>query len=229
VSFEDTLPVMLWSARPDLSCARVNRAWLDFTGLAEEQVLGEGWARVVHPEDLARWLDACVRAFDEREPLEIEYRMRRHDGEYRWVLDRAAPVFDGGAFAGYAGACIDIDDYRRRLRDDLLAGVLAQREDPLLSGVRVLVMENEVAGTLMKVLQAAGADARAAGSRAEAVELLERWHPDVMLSERGEDGCVQIRSMRDAGRALLPGAGARLAEPVEPVALVATVARVAHA
>jgi PAS domain S-box-containing protein len=244
VSLEDTLPVMLWSARPDMSCARVNRAWLDFTGLAAGQALGEGWARVVHPEDLPRWLDACVRAFDAREPFEIEYRMRRHDGEYRWVLDRAVPVFERGAFAGYSGACFDVDGYRhaleheRHLRGaaegagranaDLLAEVLAEREAPLLSGVRVLVMEDEPAN-LMKVLQAAGAETRAAGSRAEAVELLERWQPDVLLSERGEEGCVQVRAMRAGDRALVSGADARLAKPVEPVALLATVARVAHA
>jgi len=245
VSLEDTLPVMLWSARPDLSCARVNRAWLDFTGLAAGQALGAGWARVVHPEDLPRWLDACVRAFDAREEFEIEYRMRRHDGEYRWVLDRAVPVFEGHAFTGYAGACIDIDGYKRTLDHErlmraaaedagranahLLADVLAEREAPPLSGVRVLVMEDEAAAPLVAMLRAAGAEARAAGSRAEAVELLERWQPDVLLSEPANEGCLQVRSMRDAGGALVSGADARLAKPVEPMALVATVARVANA
>jgi PAS domain S-box-containing protein len=245
VTPEDTLPVMLWSARPDMSCARVNRAWLDFTGLAAGQALGEGWARVVHPEDLPRWLDACVRAFDAREAFEVEYRMRRHDGEYRWVLDRAVPLFEGGVFSGYAGACIDVDGYKRTLERErlmraaaedagranahLLADVLTERGAPLLSGVRVLVMEDELADSLVKMLQAAGAETRAAGSRAEAVALLERWQPDVLLSERGDDGCVQVRSMRDDGRALVSGGDARLAKPVEPVALLATVARVAHA
>jgi PAS domain S-box-containing protein len=245
VNPEDALPVMLWNARPDMSCARLNRAWLEFTGLAAGQALGEGWARVVHPEDLPRWLDACVRAFDAREPFEIEYRMRRHDGEYRWVLDRGAPTFEDGAFAGYAGACVDIDCYKRaaerehrmrvaaedagRANAGLLADVLAEREAPLLSGVRVLVIEDELAASLEKVLQAAGAETRAAGSRAEAVELLERWQPDVMLSERGEDGCVQVRAMREGARALVSGGDARLAQPVEPVALLATIARVAHA
>jgi PAS domain S-box-containing protein len=244
VSPEDTLPVMLWSARPDMSCARVNRAWLDFTGLAAGQALGEGWARVVHPEDLPRWLDACVRAFDAREEFETEYRMRRHDGEYRWVLDRAVPLFEGGVFSGYVGACIDIDGYKSRLEREkrmrsaaedagranahLLADVLAEREAPVLSGVRVLVIDVEAAN-VVKMLQAAGAETRAAGSRAEAVELLERWQPDVLLSEPANDDCVQVRSMRDAGGALVSGADARLAKPVEPVALLATVARVAHA
>src|SRR5205085_10372902 len=61
-----------------------------------------------------RWLDSCVRAFDAREPFEVEYRMRRHDGEYRWVLDSAAPMRSGdGLFLGYVGACVDIDERKR--------------------------------------------------------------------------------------------------------------------
>ena len=78
----------------------------DYTGYTPEQALGDGWSRGVHPEDLARWLDTCVRAFDAREPFEIEYRLRRRDGEYRWVLDRAVPRYADGA----------VPRLRRRLR-----------------------------------------------------------------------------------------------------------------
>ena len=117
VKFADAL--MHWSVRPDLSCDYLSPAWLDFTGSTPEQALGDGWSRGVHPEDLARFLDRCLRAFDERQPFEIEYRLRRHDGEYRWVLDRAAPRYaHGGAFLGYVGCCIDIDD-RKRAEDEL--------------------------------------------------------------------------------------------------------------
>lgn len=107
---DGTLPLMTWRARPDMSCAHVSQAWRDFTGLTHEAMLGQG----VHPEDLARWLDTCVRAFDERRPFEIEYRLRRHDGEYRWVLERAAPLYENHVFVGYGGACIDIDEQNRR-------------------------------------------------------------------------------------------------------------------
>src|SRR5436305_5767840 len=114
VKLEDTLPLMLWRAKPDLSCEYTSRAWLEFTGFSEEQAKGDGWSRAVHAEDLARWLDCCVRAFDAREPFEIEYRMRRHDGEYCWVLDRAAPMYSvDGLFLGYVGACVDIHDRKR--------------------------------------------------------------------------------------------------------------------
>jgi PAS domain S-box-containing protein len=114
MAFDDDLPLMLWTARPDMSCEQVSRAWLDFTGFSFEQALGDGWARAVHPEDLARWLDTCVRAFDAREPYEIEYRLRRGDGKYRWIVDRGVPRYSReGAFAGYAGCCLDIDERRR--------------------------------------------------------------------------------------------------------------------
>ena len=110
---DDQIPLMTWRARPDMSCEQVSRAWLEYTGYTPEQALGEGWTRALHPEDLLRWLDTCVRAFDERKPFEIEYRLRRRDGEYRWMLERAAPLYaDGGLLVGYAGACVDIDAHK---------------------------------------------------------------------------------------------------------------------
>jgi len=124
---DDTIPAMAWAARPDMSCEYVSRAWLDFTGFAEEQALGDGWSRGVHPEDLARWLDACVRAFDACEPFEVEYRLRRRDGDYRWVLDRGVPRRSAdGVFLGYAGLCVDIHE-RRRAHDDLARALERER------------------------------------------------------------------------------------------------------
>src|SRR5262245_21940573 len=106
---DDDLPLMTWRARPDMSCEHVSPAWLEFTGARPEEALGDGWSRAVHPEDLARWLDTCLRAFDGRQPFEIEYRLRLRDGDYHWVLDRGAPLYSAeGRFLGYGGACIDI-------------------------------------------------------------------------------------------------------------------------
>jgi PAS domain S-box-containing protein len=150
----EPLPMMLWRARPDLSCEFVSRQWLDFTGCAPEQALGDGWSRAIHPEDLARWLDTCVRSFDAREPFEIEYRLRRRDGEYRWILDRALPRYSkDGVFVGFVGTCLDIDERKRaehelarslererklriateeasRLKDGFLASVLSELQSP---------------------------------------------------------------------------------------------------
>ena len=110
-NFTDAL--MHWSVRPDLSCDYASPEWLQFTGSTPEQALGGGWSRGVHPEDLPRWLERCLRAFDEHQPFEIEYRLRRWDGEYRRVLDRAVPKYSrDGAFLGYVGCCIDIEDFR---------------------------------------------------------------------------------------------------------------------
>jgi PAS domain S-box-containing protein len=120
--------LMHWSARPDMSCDYLSPSWLDFTGYSADQALGQGWSRGIHPEDLMRWLERCVRAFDEREPFEIEYRLRRRDGEYRWVLDRGIPRYSrDGVFLGYVGCCIDIDD-RKRAENDLARSLERERK-----------------------------------------------------------------------------------------------------
>jgi PAS domain S-box-containing protein len=110
----DSLPLLVWISGSDKRCTYFNKPWLDFTGRPLEAELGDGWADGVHVADLPQCLDTYTRAFDHREPFLMEYRLRRHDGEYRWVLDNAAPVFDpDGSFAGYIGACFDVTEFRR--------------------------------------------------------------------------------------------------------------------
>jgi PAS domain S-box-containing protein len=342
---DDNVPVMVWSARPDMSCEFLSRAWLRFTGYSHEQALGDGWSRAVHPEDLARWLDACVRAFDAREPFEIEYRLRRRDGEFRWMLDRGVPRLSAdGVFLGYVGSCVDIHERRQaekdlaralererklriateeagRLKDGFLATVLqdlespmlaiatwaahlrrqvvpaseaaaaleamehnaraesrmiadlmdlsrvahgtgemwhrphASAEAPMLSGVKVLVVGDDPGAreAIVKVLAIAGAETKAACNSDEALDAVDAFHPDVMLSDvqmRGGDGLSLIRALRalpaekggcmraaamtapsrpeDGWRAVAAGYDAQLAKPVEPVALLSTVARLAQ-
>ena len=305
---DETIPLLTWRARPDMSCEQVSRAWLEYTGYTPEQALGEGWTHALHPEDLLRWLNTCVRAFDERQPFEIEYRLRRRDGEYRWMLERAAPLYADGVFVGYAGALVDIDAYRRmqhglgralererrtriateeasRLRHDLMVSVLEElrvpaeaiaacasrmedktmerharaqcraisnllqlarpdgpaAHEPLLSGVRVLVAGVDGEGReLQSMLAVAGAEVRLAGSAEDALDEVDSWQPDVLLSALGNGGDSLIRELRSLPaerggclRAAALGADggggydARLAKPVEPVALLATVARLA--
>src|SRR5262249_32899063 len=124
----------------DKGCTYLNQPWLEFTGRPPERELGDGWADNVHPDDRRRCLEMYTRSFDARVPFEMVYRLRRHDGEYRWVLDRGVPhLTPGGEFAGYIGACIDITE-RRRAEDGLRA---SQRELQSLTGRLLEAQEAE--------------------------------------------------------------------------------------
>jgi PAS domain S-box-containing protein len=113
-SIADSAPVLIWMAGTDKKRFYFNQPWLAFTGRALEQELGDGWAEGVHPDDWARCLEAYGTHFEARAPIEVEYRLRRHDGEYRWVLDRGRPQFTpAGEFEGYVGSAIDVTDLKR--------------------------------------------------------------------------------------------------------------------
>jgi PAS domain S-box-containing protein len=108
---------MIWRAGAGRSVDYVNQAWLDFTGKPLDQEVGLAWTRHVHPEDLARVLSAYAAAFNERKELSAEYRLQRHDGTWRWMLDRGRPCFENGVFVGYVGSCTDITDMRAALEE----------------------------------------------------------------------------------------------------------------
>jgi len=110
----DTAPVMIWKSGEDKLCTFFNKLWLDFTGRGMEEELGDGWMEGVHREDYDRCLETYVASFVAREPFKMEYRLRRHDGEYRWILDHGVPRFSpGGDFLGYIGTCVDITERKR--------------------------------------------------------------------------------------------------------------------
>lgn len=128
----DSAPVLIWMSGTDKRCTWFNKPWLEFTGRTMEQELGDGWAEGVHPDDLARCLNTYVQAFDARQPFEMEYRLRRHDGLYRWIQDSGVPLFlDDGTFAGYVGSCIDISD--RKHSEELLRSQVRERTNELAS------------------------------------------------------------------------------------------------
>ena len=110
----NTAPALIWMSGPDKLCDFVNQGWLDFTGRTLEQELGNGWTERVHGEDAWRCLETYHSSFDARHRFEMEYRARRYDGEYRWILDRGVPRYVAdGKFVGYIGFAIDITDRKR--------------------------------------------------------------------------------------------------------------------
>jgi PAS domain S-box-containing protein len=129
----DTAPALIWMAGTDKQCEFFNKGWLSFTGRSMEQELGEGWAAGVHPEDLERCLRIYSGAFDARVEFEMEYRLRRFDGEYRWIVDYGVPRLESdGTFCGYIGSCVDITDRK-----------LSQRALEELSGRLITAQEEE--------------------------------------------------------------------------------------
>lgn len=106
-------PVLIWMSGPDKRCTWFNQRWLDFVGRAIEQELGDGWCDNLHPADFDRVLDTYHAAFDARRSYEMEYRLQRDDGAWRWLLERGTPnIGPGGEFEGYIGTCIDITEHR---------------------------------------------------------------------------------------------------------------------
>ena len=104
-------PIMIWRANTTAECDYFNDRWLQFRGRSLEQEYGNQWTEGVHPEDLKRCLAIYLEAFEQRKPFAMEYRLQRHDGDYRWIFDTGAPFFvANGKFLGYIGSCIDVTD-----------------------------------------------------------------------------------------------------------------------
>jgi PAS domain S-box-containing protein len=125
-------PVMIWMSGPDKLCTYFNQGWLDLTGRSIEAELGNGWVEGVHADDVEGCLATYTKAFDAREPFQMQYRLRRHDGAYRWILDHGVPRFSvDGSFDGYVGSAIDVTE--RKLAEEALSTVsqklIAAQED----------------------------------------------------------------------------------------------------
>ena len=151
----DTAPVMIWMSGPDKLCTYFNKTWLEFTGRPMERELGNGWAEGVHPDDFQRCLEVYVAAFDARQEFKMEYRLRRFDGEYRWILDNGTPRFlSNGDFVGYIGSCIDITD--RKLSEEALrqkeAALRASRNDLQALARKLLSAQEEERRALAREL-----------------------------------------------------------------------------
>jgi PAS domain S-box-containing protein len=131
----DIAPVLIWMSDGDKRCTYVNTRWLAFTGRTLEEQLGDGWRDSIHADDLPKWLEVLGAAFGRREPFTVEYRLGRHDGEYRWVLDTGMPRLAlDGSLAGYIGSCVDITE-RKQAEESLRRKETELREAQRLAAI----------------------------------------------------------------------------------------------
>jgi|RhiMethySRZTD1v2_1073278.scaffolds.fasta_scaffold14931_5 PAS domain S-box-containing protein len=118
----NTAPVMIWMSGTEKQITYLNQTWLDFTGLPLDAVLGQRRTQLLHPDDAERSREAYGKAFEQREAFQMEHRLRRHDGEYRWVMTAGVPRYDvDGSFVGYIGTAVDITE--RKLAEEALSTV----------------------------------------------------------------------------------------------------------
>jgi len=129
----ESSPVMIWRAGLDAKCDYFNETWLAFTGRTVEEECGDGWAEGVHRDDLDRCVGIYRDHFARRAAFEMEYRLRRHDGVYRWIFDRGVPFADEAArFAGFIGSCVDVE---QRVQAQAFLEAMAARDREVAEGL----------------------------------------------------------------------------------------------
>jgi PAS domain S-box-containing protein len=187
----DTAPVLIWMTGTDALCNYFNKPWLDFAGRTMEQEVGPGWMEGVHPDDVQGCFDGFLPAFHARKPFRMEYRLRRADGEYRWLMESGIPRYTGaGEFVGYIGSNIDITDLKRaaaeRQRLHELEANLAHINRVSMMGELTASLAHEIKQPIAAALM----DAKTC------VRWLRRDAPDIA------EGCeAALRMINDATRA----------------------------
>ena len=204
----DAAPVLIWLSGTDKLCYWFNKPWLAFTGRSMDQEVGNGWAEGVHPDDLDHCLQTYVSAFDARTPFSMEYRLRRHDGEFRWLIDNGVPRYGvGGKFEGYIGSCLDVTDYKSaqaslqdadRRKDEFLATLAHELRNPLAP-----------IGNGLEVIRMAGADGaveRARSMMTRQLVHLVRLVDDLVDVSRVTSGKLELRRERLELRSVIDAA-----------------------
>ncbi|GEP01227.1 sensor histidine kinase [Methylobacterium haplocladii] len=235
--FADYVPLMMWRSDHEGRALHHNECWLQFTGRPLEEELGEGWRRGLHPDDFERHAKIVAEAFHAREPFTVEFRLRRNDGAYRWLLDTARPLVEDGVFTGYLGSCFDITD--RKNAEDHAEAALVEKETLLAE------IYHRVRNNLQVMVSLIGLYGRAApepcrgsfdalGQRVRAIALVQQH-----LHEAPHIASIDLRDylhrlasglgqLRRAGRigVTVGGSGTSLVEPRTANALGMIVAEV---
>ena len=194
----DTAPVLIWMSGQDKEGVFFNKSWLEFTGRTVAQELGEGWLEGIHADDLANCLGVCGTAFGRREVFTVEFRLRRKDGEYRWLLDTGTPRFESdGTFLGYIGSCIDITERRQAELDHQLQNMELARVGRLsLMGELAASLAHEVNNPLGAMVANASAGQRmVARGNMETEELQELLADIIADGHRAREVIQGIRNM----------------------------------
>jgi PAS domain S-box-containing protein len=205
--------VLIWVSDVSKGCTWFNKGWLDFCGRPMEALVGDGWAQDVHPDDLARCLGDYTKQFDARQPFVLEYRLRRRDGEYRWVQDNGIPWFDGdGEFVGYIGSCVDFTDRKHaeeklrvlavdlseagRRKDQFLAMLAHELRNPLAPIHNAVQLLRLADANPQRVQMAAGMLERQVGQMVRLVD-------DLLDVNRISLGKIELRRARTDVRSVV--------------------------
>ena len=178
----DTAPVMIWMSGSDKLCTFFSKGWLDFTGRTIEQELGNGWSAGVHPSDFQDCLQTYVESFDRRHEFSMEFRLRRADGEYRWILDKGAPRYSrDGEFLGFIGSAIDISERKRSeawlITQYEITRILSESDSLAVAAPRVLQ-------TICQALDWQCGELWRMDPAGDVLEFAESWHqPSKELAE----------------------------------------------
>ncbi|HYJ06485.1 MAG TPA: PAS domain-containing protein [Chthoniobacterales bacterium] len=200
----DVAPVMIWMSDTDKKGVFFNKGWLEFTGQTVDDEMGAGWLKGVHAEDLPHCLDVCGIAFSKREPFTVEYRLRRRDGEYRWLLDTGTPRFEAdGTFLGYIGSCIDIGQRKQAELDHQLQSMELARVGRLaLMGELAASLAHEVNNPLGAMVTNASAGQRLLSHGQLRTEELRDLLADIVADgHRAREVIQGIRNMVRKGEA----------------------------
>lgn len=155
VRLVEAAPVLIWSAGLDRHNDWFSPSWSAYTGRSAEELHGDGWTRAVHPEDLDRCLGIRATSFEARAPFSMDLRLRRHDGEYRWMLDNGVPrVGPDGAAIGYVGSCVDIHE-RKELEESLAERTQQLRLAERRQGQFLAMLSHELRNPLAPIANAA--------------------------------------------------------------------------